>query len=183
MLSGLIHVVTWVCTSLLRGQRYSTVWMRHGRLSIRQVMDMGVVSTAGLFMGRAAVNIGVQVLHERLFSVPLGGPRNGDRWVVWQLFSFSRDCQTASLRALFWKDPHCSRRALVLANDEGHGQGSGKPAHLHGEPVVLTHKASGPSLPSQTQTPSLRRVVGASRLPCATPFLTVPPLLTVSFAF
>lgn len=51
--------------------------MCHGRLSIRQGMDMWVVSTVGLFTGRAAVNIGVQVLHERLFSVPLGGPRNG----------------------------------------------------------------------------------------------------------
>lgn len=133
-----------------------------------------VVSTVGLLTRRATMSLCVQVLHAHLFSVLLGG--NG---IVGScgnsVLSFSRDCQTAFLRAPFQKDPHSSDRTFVLANEEGHGKEPGKPAERHGEPGVLTHKASDPSLPSQIQTPSLRRATGASLLPCTTPFLPHAP--------
>ena len=56
----------------------------------------------GAILSHATVNICAQVLHEHLFSVLLGGPglRTAGSYGK-SVFTFPRDCQTASLRALF----------------------------------------------------------------------------------
>lgn len=56
----------------------------------------------GAILNIATGNTGVHVLHEHLFSVLLGGPRNGiDGSYDNSMLNFSRNCQTIFLGALF----------------------------------------------------------------------------------